>query len=52
VGDPAYRTVKGILAAGTEHEGTPPTTMAAVPAHLRGWRGLFDEPDGGGEAVG
>ena len=38
VGDPAYRTVKGILAAGTEH----PTrarrrpTMAAVPAHLRG----------------
>jgi transposase len=49
VGDPAYRTVKGILAAGTEHEGTPPTTMAAVPAHLRGWRGLFE---GGEEAVG
>lgn len=52
VGDPAYRTVKGILVAGTEHEGTPPTTMAAVPAHLRGWRGLFDGPEGGEEAVG
>jgi len=52
VGDPAYRTVKGILAAGTEHEGTPPATMAAVPAHLRGWRGLFDGPEGGEEAVG
>jgi transposase len=52
VGDPVYRTVKGILAAGTEHEGTPPTTMAAVPAHLRGWRGLFDGREGGEEAVG
>jgi hypothetical protein len=53
VGDPAYRTVKGILVAGTEHEGLAPTTMAEVPAHLRGWRGLFEEPaDGAGtEAV-
>jgi len=52
VGDPAYRTVKGILAAGTEHEGTPPTTMADVPAHLRGWRGLFEDLDEPGGAAG
>lgn len=51
-GDPAYRTVKGILAAGTEHEGAPPTPMVEAPAHLRGRRGLFDEPEGGEEAVG
>lgn len=44
VGDPAHRTVKGILAAGTEHEGTAPAAMVDVPAHLRGWRGLFEDP--------
>ena len=37
VGDPSYRTVKGILAAGTE---TPPSTAATAatnaPAYLRG----------------
>jgi transposase len=46
VGDPAYRTVKGILAAGTEHEGTEPgSASASVPAHLRGPRGLFEGLD-------
>ena len=51
VGDPVYRTVKGILAAGTEHEGTPPLAVRSAPAHLRGRAGLF-EPEGGEEAVG
>jgi transposase len=51
VGDPAYRTVKGILAAGTEHEGDPAVRVVAAPAHLRGRRGLFDEPEAGGEAI-
>lgn len=37
VGDPGYRTVKGILAAGTEHgEDSPLVTAPAVPALLRG----------------
>ena len=31
VGDPAYRTIKGILAAGTEH-GDKPATGAATTA--------------------
>jgi hypothetical protein len=36
-GDPSYRTVKGILAAGTEHDGIqPPLPGLAVPAWLRG----------------
>ena len=43
VGDPAYRTVKGILAAGTDHEGTTPPPRADAPAHLRGPQGLFDD---------
>jgi hypothetical protein len=41
VGDPAYRTVKGILAAGTEREGLVSDPVRSAPAHLRGWRGLF-----------
>ncbi len=52
VGDPAYRTVKGILTAGTEHEGTPTSGVSDAPAHLRGWRGLFDDLEGGAEAIG
>jgi hypothetical protein len=36
VGDPSYRTVKGILAAGTELDGTTPPTTPHAPAHLRG----------------
>lgn len=37
VGDPSYRTIKGILAAGTETPTPTPTTPAAdTPAFLRG----------------
>jgi hypothetical protein len=36
VGDPSYRTIKGILAAGTEHDGTPAPARAQAPAFLRG----------------
>lgn len=37
VGDPGYRTVKGILAAGTEHGEQPATNSAPLPpAMLRG----------------
>lgn len=37
VEDPGYRTVKGILAAGTEHgENLPPPSAPAAPAMLRG----------------
>jgi hypothetical protein len=36
-GDPSYRTVKGILAAGTEHDGVQlPLPGIGVPAWLRG----------------
>ena len=41
VGDPSYRTVKGILAAGTEHEGTPEPSSPTAPAHLHGPARLF-----------
>jgi transposase len=41
VGDPSYRTVKGILAAGTEHEGTPEPNAPTAPAHLHGPAALF-----------
>jgi len=42
-GDPAYRTVKGILAAGTEHDDTEPAPGArTAPAHLHGPQGLFN----------
>ena len=36
VGDPGYRTVKGILVAGTEADQDPPTGVPAPPAMLRG----------------
>jgi transposase len=43
VGDPTYRTVKGILAAGTEHHGSAPAQAApSAPAHLHGPARLFD----------
>jgi len=42
VGDPSYRTVKGILAAGTEDDESS-SAAAAVPAHLHGQAGLFGE---------
>ena len=41
VGDPSYRTVKGILAAGTEHDGQLVLVAPAPPAHLHGPAGLF-----------
>jgi transposase len=42
VGDPSYRTVKGILVAGTESEESTEAGDVAAPAHLRGPEGLFD----------
>jgi len=36
VGDPNYRTVKGVLVAGTEHGDDPPAAAPAPPAILRG----------------
>jgi hypothetical protein len=45
VGDPTYRTIKGILAAGTEHDGQPqPDAASSAPAHLHGPDRLFN-PD-------
>jgi hypothetical protein len=41
-GDPSYRTVKGILAAGTEHDDEPPGEPPSAPAHLHGPQLLFD----------
>jgi hypothetical protein len=42
-GDPCYKTVKGILAAGTEHDGDEqPERPPAAPAHLHGPERLFD----------
>ena len=36
VGDPTYRTVKGILLAGTEDEGEDTAPVREAPAHLHG----------------
>jgi len=41
VGDPSYRTVKGILVAGREHVETEPEAVPAAPAHLHGPETLF-----------
>jgi hypothetical protein len=41
VGDPSYRTVKGILVAGTEHAGRPAVAAPTAPAHLHGQAALF-----------
>lgn len=47
VGDPSYRTVKGILAAGTEDdEGEAEAKVSVVPAHLHGPQRLFDDAEG------
>lgn len=44
VGDPTYKTVKGILAAGTENDGCEePKSPPSAPAHLHGPLRLFDE---------
>lgn len=45
VGDPEYRTVKGILVAGTENEGTERQVTTSAPAHLHGPTSLFDRLD-------
>ena len=47
VGDPSYRTIKGILLAGTEtaaETGQPPSQAAEVPAFLHGPHALFEPP--------
>ncbi|HET6952870.1 MAG TPA: IS21 family transposase [Acidimicrobiales bacterium] len=41
VGDPTYRTVKGILAAGTETTDQPAASVPSAPAHLHGPARLF-----------
>ncbi|MGH9046473.1 MAG: IS21 family transposase [Acidimicrobiales bacterium] len=41
VGDPSYRTIKGILVAGTEDEGMATTPQLVPPAHLHGVENLF-----------
>jgi Integrase core domain len=41
VGDPSYRTVKGILLAGTEREGLREPSVPDAPAHLHGPERLF-----------
>jgi len=51
VGDPGYRTVKGILAAGTEQDGHQPAPASLAPAHLHGPATLFDGLDGQDEEV-
>jgi hypothetical protein len=42
VGDPTYRTVKGILAAGTETDAAPAPAPTTAPAHLHGPQRLFN----------
>jgi len=42
VGDPTYRTVKGILVAGTEDEQTDESSVPSASAHLHGPEALFD----------
>ncbi len=42
VGDPSYRTVKGILVAGTESEHSEEPDVVAAPAHLHGPVRLFE----------
>ncbi len=56
VGDPTYRTVKGILAAGTENSEPPEPAANTGPAHLHGPNRLFavdsdDNDDNDGEEV-
>jgi hypothetical protein len=45
IGDPEYRTVKGILIAGTENEGTAEPPAPDAPAHLHGPVTLFSHMD-------
>jgi transposase len=53
VGDPSYRTIKGILIAGTETITNPRdqgVQVAGVPAFLHGPKTLFEPSDDGGIA--
>ena len=45
VGDPGYRTVKGILLAGTETDPATPARPVHAPAHLGGPHALGGQPD-------
>jgi hypothetical protein len=45
VGDPSYRTVKGILAAGSEAAPEPEATGSDTPAYLRGAQGIVGSVD-------
>jgi transposase len=56
VGDVSYRTIRGILAAGTENDDQTDTPPAQTPAHLHGPGQLFNpddvtEPDGNARTV-
>lgn len=51
VGDPGYRTIKGILAAGTETDISDAARPPAAPAHLHGPASLFAHLEGGDEDV-
>jgi transposase len=46
IGDPEYRTVKGILIAGAEADDVEEETCIEVPAHLHGEATLFSHLDG------
>jgi hypothetical protein len=48
VGDPGYRTVKGILAAGTEHLDQSIDRAPSAPAHLHGPEVLFGDEEAAG----
>jgi hypothetical protein len=48
VGDPSYRTVKGILVAGTETDAEPTRQAPTAPAHLHGPQRLFDLDEAAG----
>ncbi len=45
IGDPEYRTVKGILVAGTENDGREEQLAPDAPAHLHGPVRLFENID-------
>jgi transposase len=44
-GDPSYRTVKGILAAGTEHEGLQAVLPGVIPSGYLHGPNAFDDED-------
>jgi len=45
IGDPEYRTVKGILVAGSENDETAQPPVPDTPAHLHGPVSLFERLD-------